>query len=152
MEVIKNYKEWFEQVKIPDKEALDLNAKELSIKAEAAIDCLECAKCCLTTVTTFTDADVQRISAHMGMKPKAFVSKYLIRDYDGMLTTTSVPCTFLDLETKKCTIYEIRPEACASFPHTSRSRFFMRRKAHVENSKFCGITRYVLDGLMEEYS
>lgn len=151
MEVYQNYKRWFDQVRLNDKDEFDRKAGILHVEAEEKIDCLECAQCCRTTVTTFTEKDVQRIAPHLGLKPKAFISKYLIKDYDGMLTTTGIPCSFLDLETNKCKIYEIRPEACSSFPHTDKSKFFLRRKAHLANSRFCGITRYVLDGLMKEF-
>ena len=149
--ILPRYKQWFDQIKISDKDVFDQKVIKFSEEAEQKVDCLACGQCCRTTVTTFTEADIQRISKHLGMKAKAFEKKYLFKDYDGMYTTTGVPCNFLELDTNKCTIYTIRPEACASFPHTSRQRFFLRRKAHLENSRFCGITQHVLDKLIEEY-
>ncbi len=41
-------------------------------------------------------------------------------DEDGDYVLNQSPCTFLNLETNKCDIYDIRPLACREYPHTDR--------------------------------
>lgn len=111
----------------------------------ACIDCLACANCCKTTVTVFNDEDVGRASRALAISKKEFIKKYLIED-QGEYTTISTPCPFL-LPDNKCGIYDARPHACRSFPHTGRPHFLKRLKAHQQNLKFCPITFHVLVNL-----
>jgi len=147
MEVIEIYKAWLrdDAVNVPN---IDVEAFDLTNKAYAQVDCLACGQCCRTTVTTFTIEDINKASKAIGISKKQFIHKYLFLDLDGQYTTISVPCPFLNLDDNKCKIYEARPHACSSFPHTDRKNFLARKKVHLENVKFCGITEYVLGGLM----
>lgn len=147
MEVIEIYKAWLrdDAVNVPN---IDVEAFDLTNKAYAQVDCLACGQCCRTTVTTFTIEDINKASKAIGISKKQFIQKYLFLDLDGQYTTISVPCPFLNLDDNKCKIYEARPHACSSFPHTDRKNFLARKKVHLENVKFCGITEYVLGGLM----
>ena len=147
MELIDTYKNWLRD-DAPKEAELDSKAFDLTQKAYSKIDCLSCGQCCRTTVTTFTLEDINKASKSMGISKKQFIHKYLFLDLDGQYTTISVPCPFLNLDDNKCKIYEARPHACRSFPHTDRKKFLTRKKVHFENVKFCGITEYVLDGLV----
>ncbi len=122
------------------------NLEEIAIQKskeiEAKIDCLSCANCCKTTVTTFTNEDISKAAKFMGISRKQFINLYLISDM-GEYTTISTPCPFLETD-NKCAIYEARPMACDSFPHTSRKHFVKRKAAHVNNYEVCPITYQLL--------
>src|SRR5580704_9723420 len=80
------------------------------------INCMDCANCCKTMTPTYTKADVKRISAHLDMKPKEFMDKWLIKEEgSGDWINKTQPCQFL--ADNKCSIYEVRPADCAAFPH-----------------------------------
>ena len=151
MKVKSPYEKWFENVDIQDKQALDVFTKEATKEAYQAIDCLACGQCCRTTVTTFREDDIVKASKFLGTSVKYFKNKYLFLDLDNTYTTQNVPCPFLNLEDNKCNIYEVRPLSCRSFPHTDRDYFLNRKKVHLANSKFCGISTYVLDQLIKEF-
>jgi hypothetical protein len=99
-------------------------------------------------VTTFDDDDINKAAKWLSKSRKDFIKEYLIIDVDGVFTTASVPCPMLDVLTHKCKIYEVRPKACASFPHTQKNHFIRRKQAHLQNSRFCLITQQVLDKLI----
>jgi hypothetical protein len=124
---------------------LDEKINLIHEEVSGAIDCLKCANCCKTTPTTFTHEDVSRASKSMGMSRKSFIKKYLIDDYDEGYTTINVPCPFLNLEDNKCKIYDKRPQACHSFPHTGKKNVLNRLHAHINNINLCPIVFTVFD-------
>jgi Fe-S-cluster containining protein len=126
-------------------EQLDEEVSSLHEHFSACIDCLSCANCCKTTVTVFSPEDIGRASKYLGMSRKVFIKKYLIEDM-GEFTTINTPCPFL-LPDNKCRIYEARPYACQSFPHTGRPHFLKRLNAHKNNLKVCPITFHVVSGI-----
>ncbi len=72
---------------------------ELVKKADAEVwkevDCMECANCCKTMTPTFTKTDIKRISAHLEMKPKEFIEKWLVKEEEsGDMVNTTQPCQF----------------------------------------------------------
>ena len=132
-----------------DANQLDLLAQRTNEAVVSCIDCLQCANCCKTTPTTFTEADIRRASKYIEISKKEFIKKYLILDLDGTYTTITTPCPFL-LDDNKCKIYDARPEACSSFPHTQRNNFKSRLNAHKNNIAVCPITYHVLKRMVEE--
>lgn len=83
----------------------------------ACTDCLKCANCCKTTGPLFLPKDIERIAKHLKLKPGVFVEKYLRVDEENDYVLQTVPCPFLGTD-NYCSIYEVRPKACASYPHT----------------------------------
>ena len=83
------------------------------------VDCLTCANCCKTTGPLFRQEDIDRIAALLDMSVGAFILQYLEMVGDGDFVLQNLPCAFLD-EENKCTIYEHRPLACATYPHTGQ--------------------------------
>lgn len=107
----------------------------------AETDCLQCANCCKVMTPTFTPTDLRRISAHFGMTEQAFYDQWLQTDEDnGDKVNRKQPCQFLDLKTNKCSIYEIRPEDCAEFPHFKRKPFADFNHIHEQNIEYCPAT------------
>jgi len=82
------------------------------------ISCLDCANCCRTTGPLFTATDIKRLATHLKLGEAAFFRNYLRKDEDGDTVLQTLPCPFLELETNKCKVYEVRPIACRTYPHT----------------------------------
>ncbi len=113
----KDFKKKIASLKKEKDKKLDLKINDLDDKAFAHIDCLSCANCCKTLGPLFTQKDVERVAKHLRMKPGAFTEKYLRIDEDHDYVLQETPCSFLDSE-NYCTIYDVRPKACADYPNT----------------------------------
>jgi Uncharacterised protein family (UPF0153). len=99
---------------------------------------------------TFTNADVQRISAHLGMTPEAFRKKWLYKDRQGDWLNKSQPCQFLNLADNKCSIYEVRPRDCAGFPHHTKRRMVDYMHVFKQNVEYCPATYRLVELLMQK--
>lgn len=99
-------------------------------------DCLKCANCCKTTGPLFTNKDIDRISKHLHQKPVNFISQYLKIDEDGDYILQTTPCKFLG-EDNYCTIYDVRPRACAEYPHTNRKKQHQILNLNLKNTEVC---------------
>ena len=55
----------------------------------------------------------------------------LKRDFDK-----SMPCPFLGPD-NLCDIYDVRPKACAAFPHTDRKKIYQINHLTIKNTLFC---------------
>jgi Fe-S-cluster containining protein len=126
----------FKKLKKKPPKDLDYTMQELHQETFAEINCLDCANCCKTTSPLFTDRDVTRISKFLKLKPRQFMDEYLRTDEDGDLVLKSSPCPFL-FEDNTCMIYEVRPKACAEYPHTNRKKFHQISKITLENMSIC---------------
>ncbi len=124
---------------------IDAYVKPINDAIVSKIDCLSCANCCKTTVTTFDNEDINKASKFLAVSKKAFINKYLISDM-GEFTTIQTPCPFLQAD-NKCSIYKARPLACQSFPHTHRKSFMARRQSHENNYVVCPITYHLIKKL-----
>ncbi len=103
------------------------------------IDCTTCANCCKTMTPVFTPDDIRRIATHLRMTPRAFSEKWLIKEEDtGSIVNRSVPCSFL--ENNKCSIYEVRPQDCAEFPHHQKRPFDLYNETFIQNITRCPAT------------
>lgn len=120
---------------------LDKLTPSLEKQVWEEVDCLTCANCCKTMSPTFTNADLKRISAHLGMSVDAFKEKWLFfdkKDKDWM--NVKQPCQFLDKKSNMCTIYEVRPADCAGFPHLSKKKAVDYMHVHKQNIQYCPAT------------
>ena len=138
-ERIKKHKEnktFFTKLKKKTPKNLDYIMQDLHDNEFKKTDCLTCANCCKTTGPLFTDKDVQRISKHFKMKPQQFIEQFLRIDEDNDYVLQSVPCTFLDAD-NYCSIYDVRPKACAEFPHTDRKKFQQISEITLKNMPIC---------------
>lgn len=129
---------------------LDRNINQLDEEAFEGIDCLQCANCCKTTGPKFTSQDIERIARHQRMKPAAFTSKYLRLDEDQDYVLQSVPCPFLGSD-NYCSIYEVRPKACADFPHTHHRQMHKHMDLVQKNATVCPAVAYIVERLNNIY-
>lgn len=109
-------------------------------------DCMKCANCCKTMTPTFTRTDIRRISAHLDMKPKEFVDKWLEKEEEtGDWVNKTQPCQFL--KNNMCSIYEVRPADCAEFPHHNKKPFDLYNEMFKTNILHCPATLNLVDRL-----
>lgn len=130
-------KKYFAKLKKRTPKRLDLVMQDLHEVTFEKTDCLTCANCCKTTSPIFTDKDITRIAKHFRMKERDFVSQYLQRDEDDFMVLQSAPCTFLDESDNTCFIYDVRPKACAEYPHTNRKKFIQLANLTIKNTEVC---------------
>lgn len=117
--------------------------------AFAQFDCLTCANCCKTTSPVFTDQDIARISRKLRMRPAVFTETYLQLDDESDYVLREAPCPFL-LDDNACMIYEVRPKACRSYPHTDMVGMRKRLKLTLKNTEICPATHAIWQRVAEE--
>jgi Fe-S-cluster containining protein len=124
--------------KIKKKKGVELDQlfNQAHDNAFSCIDCLKCANCCTTTGPLFIDKDIDRIAKHLRLKPQQFISQYLKMDDEGDYILQSVPCTFLGAD-NMCSIYDVRPKACADYPHTDRNKQHQILNLNLKNTEVC---------------
>ena len=129
-------KKYLDKLKRKQPKNLDYLMQDLHESEFKKTNCLQCANCCKTTGPLFTLADIERISKHLRLKPQQFIEKYLRIDEDHDYVLQNVPCTFLDKD-NQCLIYNVRPKACAEFPHTNRKKFHQISDLTLKNVAIC---------------
>lgn len=132
-------------------QGLDKLAEKLNAEVWQEIDCLSCANCCKRMTPTFNNKDIKRISAHLNMKPSEFKEKWLQYDKkDKDWTNKKQPCQFLDLTTNMCSIYEVRPDDCAEFPHLTKKKMVDYMHIHQQNISYCPATFRFVEKMREK--
>lgn len=128
---------------------LDVYAEEADKEVWQEVNCLACSNCCRTMTPTFNFQDLRRISAHLGMTIKAFKEKWLYKNRKGEWMNRSQPCQFLDRKTNMCSIYAVRPDDCAGFPHLTKKPMTDYMHVHRQNVHYCPATFKMVEKLME---
>jgi len=134
------------QLKFENGRQVDQHVVKLHEEVFEEIDCLECGNCCKKSSPILRNPDIKRIAKSLNMKTKAFMQKYLKKDEDGDWVTKSRPCPFLGQD-NRCSIYAIRPEDCADFPHTHKKGFNSRRYMHTQNTILCPAVFHIVERL-----
>ncbi len=124
---------------------VDRIALELHQEAFRIVDCTKCTNCCRTLRPVFSDEDIARITAHLGMARDVFIDAYLERDeQEGCYRIKASPCPFLGTDSK-CTIYDVRPEKCAGYPFTEKPDFPFMSITHANNAVVCPAVFYIVE-------
>jgi Fe-S-cluster containining protein len=95
-------------------------------------DCDKCvAYCCsIYERVQVTPKDVRRLATHFNVEPETAALRFsklngkeriLRRRADRLFGQA---CMFLNQDTRKCTIYNARPDVCREFPDDSRCAYF----------------------------
>jgi hypothetical protein len=124
-------------------------AVELHHEVFAVTDCLACANCCKSIPPIVTGQDARRIAKYLGMKEGDFADTYLRIDEDGDQVMKATPCPFLD-EQNYCGIYEVRPKACAEYPHTDMRDFCKHPALHLQNAQVCPAAARIVAAIVEK--
>ena len=148
----KENQQFFKRLKKRTPKNLDYVVHELHDEEFERTDCLECANCCKTTSPIFTDKDIERIAKHLKMKVADFITTYLQRDEDNFMVLKTAPCSFLDESDNTCFIYDVRPKACAEYPHTNRKKFIQLANLTVNNTFVCPAVYSIVENLKERLS
>ena len=146
-EAKKENEKYFARLKKRTPKRLDYLMQELHDEEFEKTDCLECGNCCKTTSPIFTDKDVERIAKSLKMKVAAFQEQYLVRDEDDFMVLKTAPCSFFDESDNTCFIYNVRPKACAEYPHTNRKKFIGITDLTIANTAVCPATYNIVENL-----
>jgi Fe-S-cluster containining protein len=94
--------------------------KRISQDIEEQIDCTACANCCRVATVKINDRDVEKLAKRLGVSPNQFLADYTREDpQEGrVLNRNQVGCVFL--EGNLCSVYDVRPHTCVTFPHLTR--------------------------------
>jgi Fe-S-cluster containining protein len=149
-EAKKENKKYFANLKRRTPKNLDVVMQDLHTKEFEKTDCLACGNCCKTTSPIFTEKDIERISKHLKMKVSKFIDTYLERDDDDFMVLKTAPCSFLDTSDNTCFIYDVRPKACAEYPHTDRRKFIQITDLTIANTFVCPATYNIVEALKKE--
>ena len=145
----RNFK-FLTSLKMKSANRVDAVAQELHQEAFEKIDCLECGNCCKNLQPEVTKEDIDRISNFLELSKEAFIDKYLNKDEDGELQISQAPCHFLGSD-NKCSIYEVRPETCQTYPHTQKDNFSSRRYFHSGNLTVCPAAYYIVERMKANF-
>lgn len=100
------------------------------------IDCLDCANCCKNHSPIILQEDMDRISDYLNISTGEFIQTYLEMDEEGDFVYQKQPCPFLQSD-NKCKIYEVRPLACAEYPHTNHKGMNKLNDLTLNNTQVC---------------
>ena len=96
-------------------------------------DCGNCpGYCCSYPQIEVTDADVERLAVRFDISIASAQRRFTT---DGLEEGTRIlrhkeddifetVCRFLDSETRRCTVYQHRPDACRAYPGTVRCGYY----------------------------
>lgn len=129
-------RKFFDRLLKFEKKSVDRELMDLHTQVFEGVDCLNCANCCKTISPVFKERDIVRLADHLRVRPGALVEKYLRLDQDGDYVPNTIPCPFLG-PGNKCTVYEHRPGACRSYPHTDSLPLSKSLNLVVKNSAVC---------------
>ena len=128
---------------------IDRIVHRLYQEVAAGIDCTACANCCRAIAPTLDRDDVERLARGPGLTPDELVERYLRpAEEAGWYVFRDLPCPFL--ADGRCAHYELRPEACRSFPHLHKDGFSTRSMSVVQNASVCPIVFNVYERLKRE--
>jgi uncharacterized protein len=146
----KYFTAWLRRVEKLKPKDLDIIAEELNAEVWQEVDCLTCANCCKVMTPTFTTKDIRRISKYLNMRPKDFKERWLKLDKAGDWVNIKQPCQFLDLTTNMCSVYEVRPDSCAGFPHLNKKKMIDYMHIHKQNISYCPATYKMVEKMVEK--
>lgn len=98
-----------------------------------AYDCDACpAYCCSYEQIIVEPGDMKRLGKRFGLSAEEAERKFTRDGYDDDTRIMKhrrdriygSACMFLDRKTRRCTVYEHRPEICRDFPGTKRCHYF----------------------------
>ena len=146
----KENKRFFNRLKRKKPSGLTKAFRQVNDEVFGRHDCTKCANCCRTSLAVFGPKDVRRISKHFSMDKKEFIKKYLTPhpDYDYLIKT--LPCPFLS-ENNLCTIYEIRPEGCRTYPPAKLQLSDEQLDVLHDNVGICPAVSEMVDKIKENF-
>lgn len=139
-------------LKYQDEEYVDSIVHDTYKKVVENIDCTECANCCKVFETSFFKEELDLVIRELNINKEEFIEKETKNNEDDpdQIVLKSTPCMFL--KNNKCTIYDLRPEECNSYPHLHKDDFTSRLFGVVGNYEFCPIVYNVYEQLKQSFN
>lgn len=125
---------------------VDEKIHALNQEVSAQIDCTTCANCCKKLEPGLESHEIENLAKQKGMPAADFKATFIGFDGDAQFLKTK-PCLFLD--SCKCSIYEVRPAACAGYPHLDNKDMKYKRSLW-SNYNVCPIVFNVIELLKKE--
>lgn len=129
-------------------EYVDNRVAVVGPQIEASVDCTRCAACCKILEPELSQNDLNRLAEIENLSPEVFTQRRTEISNSGKVFLKSAPCRFLNCGA--CSIYSMRPESCADFPHLYRPHFLFRRLIW-EHYSMCPIVFNVVEHLLEDF-
>jgi len=123
------------------------------VKNDASYDCKKCpGYCCSYPLIEVSRADVARLAKHFGIDHATAEARHT--KYDAGEKARGLRhqkdeffgqvCHLFDTKTRRCTVYEARPEACRDYPYGKTCGYYgflkFERKLQ-DDDKFIAMTR-----------
>jgi uncharacterized protein len=96
-------------------------------------DCNQCpAYCCSYEQIVVEPGDMKRLGKRFGLSEQEAERKFTVKGFEEGTRILrhyrdrvyGSACMFLDRKTRRCTVYEHRPEICRDFPGTKRCHYY----------------------------
>jgi Fe-S-cluster containining protein len=94
--------------------------KRIAQDIEEQIDCTACANCCRVATVKIADRDVEKLAKRLGVSQSQFLVEYTRQDAEEGRVLKRDPNGCVFLEGNLCSVYEVRPHTCLTFPHLTR--------------------------------
>jgi Fe-S-cluster containining protein len=113
------------------------------------INCCACGHCCHVMSPRLIGKDLKRLADYLTISRNELISEYLepSKEERGYVMKKR-PCPFL--ENQRCTIYDVRPDDCRSFPHMHKRDFRSGLMQVVNNCSICPIVYNVFERLKQD--
>ena len=141
----------FQKLKNRTPKNLDKVIHEFHDDAFKKISCLDCANCCKTTGPLWTKRDRERVAKHLRLETSIFENSYLRIDEDRDYVLKELPCPFLEND-NQCSIYDVRPKACAEYPHTNRPKQHKILQLTQVNADICPAVENIVERMESIYT
>ena len=129
-----------------DDKEIDGLVHEILEEVTAAVDCTQCANCCISLGACVNQDDIKRLSKALGMSAQAFETQFVKEDDVGPILGGK-PCPFL--KENRCSVYQHRPSDCADYPNLHKDGFVFRLMSVVNNCAVCPIVFNVYERLKD---
>ncbi len=130
-------------LKMKDPDWVDRMFHSINEDVTFQIDCTECGNCCKGLAPSVDSKDIQRLSKTLNLSESEVKEKYTEKDEFNDMFFKHRPCSFLT--GKLCSIYENRPNDCASYPHLHKDEISSRLWGIIDNYSVCPIVFNVLE-------
>lgn len=134
-------------LKNQDGDEIDKLVYKLNEMVSNTIDCTACGNCCKDATPCLSKRDVERLAVAKKVTDKEIEEQYTVLENEERICKTQ-PCSFL--KDNKCTVYELRPDDCRTYPHLDKKDFVHRLWMTLENYAICPIVYNVFEKLKGE--
>jgi len=133
-----------------DNKKVDRIVHRLNEEIESQIDYTKCGNCCKTLRPCVTNKEIETLTTIDKVPREYFIEIFTEQDgLEDIKYLKNTPCKYLS--NKKCSIYNLRPMDCKSYPHIHKKHFNSRTLSMMENYGICPIVFNVIESLKIEF-